>query len=246
VYNAILLLIFVLLANSGYAAIPEKEIQTAIGERLNKLQSETAWREYIKTNADKFPSDFKRETVLVDKSPLEVAGDSFTLGIGYRQFFMKTKMERAKKIMNSPELFKDLFGLDEDSKFGEVGEVFKARIFKKVPVLSNQDYILQYEGRTDGKIWFQRAKQAEDRKNFAIRDNLKALEEVGGGVLFREVSLVYILRWYLRAAGPQVRSIMEKEMVKLNDSVKCAAESEKPLTKELAAECWKMAESKKH
>jgi hypothetical protein len=228
--------------STAYAGHPPNEIQNAMGEHLSKLQSASAWREFVKSKPDGFPKDLSRPTVLVDKMPLQLKDEAFTLGISYRQMYMKTTMERAKQIMTSPDLWRSLFGLDADSKLEETGNRFKARIFKKVPVISDQDYVLEYKNLEDQGIWFQRATQAEDKKEFALRDNLKALEQADGGIILREVSIVYILRWYLRALGPQVRSVMVKELTKLNSSTKCAAESEKPMSQELAKECFTLSE----
>ncbi|HEX4925191.1 MAG TPA: hypothetical protein VFV50_13950 [Bdellovibrionales bacterium] len=230
----------------AFAAIPKNEIQNAIAERLNKYQSAQSWREFVKSVPAGFPADIKTMTAETDKLTLELDGDTYTLGIGYRQVFMKADFERVKKLLTDTALWKDLYGLDAEATISDAADgKFRARIFKKVPVISDQDYTLEYKQFEDGGVWFQRATQAEDKKDFALRDNLKALERVDGGTLLREVSVVYILRWYLRALGPQVRSTMETEVTKLNHALKCAAESSEPVTKKLAGECWKLAEKSK-
>lgn len=237
---------FLLGGRATLAAIPKNEIQTAIAEKLNTYQTAESWREFVKSAPSGYPAEVKKMTAETDKFTLKLGGDTYTLGIGYRQVFMKADLGRVKQILTDTALWKNLYGLDAEATVdGGTRERFKARIFKKVPVISDQDYILEYREFEDGGLWFQRAVQAEDKKEFALRDNLKTLERVEGGTLLREVSLVYILRWYLRALGPQVRSTMESEITKLNHAIKCTAESAKPVTKELAGECWKLAESGK-
>jgi hypothetical protein len=226
----------------GSASVSEKEIQSAIGEKLNQIQNAETWKTFLKENSDKFPPIEGGGTVKVDKLALQIKGETFTLGLGFRQVFLKTTMERAKSLMNSPALFRYLYGLDAESKVDQESDTFRARIFKKVPILSDQDYVLEYKSFQDKDIWFQRASQVEDKKDFALRDNLKTLEPVKDGVVFREISYVYILRWYLRALGPKVRSVMVTELEKVNHSVKCTAESEKPVSNELATDCWQKAE----
>ncbi|MEQ1877504.1 MAG: hypothetical protein ABL958_12735 [Bdellovibrionia bacterium] len=232
----------VLLANGASAAIPEKEILSAIGSKISQLETAGAWRDFVKAKPDTFPLVKQGEsTVVVDKMTLELKGDTFTLGIGSRQMFLKAAFERVKKILNSPVYWKYLYGLDADANIGEPGDVFKARIFKTIPVVSDQDYTLEYRNFENGGVWFQRAKQDSDKNEFALRDNLKALEKVDGGTLYREYSIVYVLRWYLRALGPQMRSVMEKELAKINVSMRCMAESPKELSLELAQVCGKDA-----
>lgn len=222
------------------AAIPEKELLAAVGSKLNQLQTATSWKEFVKTNEKAFPSLDKGPSVVVDKLIFELDGETYTFGVGYRQVFLKTDIGRVKKILNSPGIWKDLYGLDADAAVEGAGDSFKARIFKKIPVVSDQDYVLDYKNFDEGGVWFQRAKQFSDKNEFALRDNLKALEKVDGGVVYREYALVYVLRWYLRALGPQMRSIMETELAKANVAFKCMAESTKEVSADLAKECAKL------
>src|SRR5688572_4826395 len=101
------------------SSIPKKELQEAMGTQLTKLQSAQAWKTFATSKKQFFPLDIKGSYVTVDKMDVDLHGESFTVGVSYRQFFMKTSMERAKKIMNSPSLWKNLYGLDADSTVGE-------------------------------------------------------------------------------------------------------------------------------
>ena len=238
--------LFVLFCFHAAAAIPQKEILTAIGTKITQLETAEAWKTFVKSKPEIFPpmKDGK-STVVVDKMTLELGGDTYTLGVGSRQMTLKADYERVKKILNTPAYWRNLYGLDADANVSEPGDVFKARIFKKIPVVSNQDYTLEYRNFENGGVWFQRAQQESDKNEFALRDNLKALEKTPGGVIYREYSLVYVLRWYLRALGPQMRSVMQTELEKINVSMRCMAESPKPLSSELAKECGAQANVRK-
>lgn len=190
--------------------------------------------------------------MVVDRMPIQVSGESIVLGVGYRQVFIKAKLDRVKKILNDPTLFKSLYGLTENAdvptdkrKIAATETDFQAHIFKKVPLIPNQDYVLGYTNSTDENIWFQRAKMVEDHENFAIRDNLKAVEEVEDGVILREVSMVYVLKWWVRFFGPQMREVMTKELRKITDSMRCLSEGSAEITNASAGACWEKAQASK-
>lgn len=242
-----------LLQGSLAHAIPRQAITDYMNGFLSKIASPEEYKTFLTKNPLAFPEikDPNIVNVITERLEVPFEGDTYTLGIGYRQFQVKCSYERAKKLLNSPELFKSLYGLDGDSKVdiesSEIAqqtadqESFQARIMKSVPVISNQDFILQYSNSFYDPFWFQRAKLVVDKADFALRDNLKTIEVLKGtkdSVVMREISMVYILRWYLRALGPQVRSIMKSELERLSRAEKCTLESDQQLSHELAKSCW--------
>ena len=249
-------LVVCLISISAFASIPEKQITESIGKKLDAISSPEAWREFLEKNLDAFPKMTSKDdqtNVVVKKEELDVDGSFFTLGVGYRQTFVHAPIAKVKKILNSPELFKELYGLDENSDIDEVGgkdkpedrTSFRARIFKNVPLIPNQDYVLDYKNSNGGGLWIQRAKLSKDNTRFALRDNLKVLESIDGGTIFREVSVIYALKWYVRFFGPSVRKVMNEELAKITDSVRCLAEQDSEPTTEAAALCWKKSSVKK-
>lgn len=233
------------------AAVPEKLLTENIGKKLDLLAPPEKWQNFVKENETLFPKTGKsndKTHVIVRKEEMLVDGDSYTLGVGYRQTFIKAPITKVKQILNTPELFKSLYGLDANADVEPIQDkkrenvtAFKARIFKHVPLVPDQDYVLDYENKEVENLWVQRAKLHKDNSRFALRDNLKVLESSQGGTIFREVSVIYALKWYVRFFGPGVRDVMTKETVKITDAVKCLAESEKEPTSELAESCWKIS-----
>ncbi len=244
-------LIFALLfSTSALAAIPEKQILESIAKKLDAIASADKWKEFLAKSGDLFPKTTKsndKTSVVVKKEELNVDDSFFTLGVGYRQTFIHAPLAKVKKILNSPELFKDLYGLDASSDVDELNGkgtaedriYFRARIFKTVPLIPNQDYVLDYTNTIEKGLWIQRAKLHKDHERFALRDNLKVLEASEGGTIFREVSVIYALKWYVRFFGPSVRKVMDEELAKITDSVRCLAERDGEPTDSAAAECWK-------
>lgn len=246
------LLAGLLISISAFASIPEKQITEKISNKLDAIATADKWKEFLAKSEELFPKTSKsndKTSVVVKKEELNVDDSFFTLGVGYRQTFIHAPLEKVKKILNSPELFKDLYGLDASSDVDELNGkgkpedriYFRARIFKTVPLIPNQDYVLDYTNLNEKGLWIQRAKLHKDNEHFALRDNLKVLEPSEGGTIFREVSIIYALRWYVRFFGPSVRKVMDEELAKITDSVRCLAEKEGEPTKTTAAECWKKA-----
>lgn len=235
-----------LVSTVAKAAIDKNAVNQYMDKKLKAISEDSSWKEFVASNATLFPEVKKEADVVVTKEIAEIKGQSYTLGIGHRQVFIKADIEKVKKIFNNVQLFQALYGLDksavvDDGKLAQ-GH-FRARIFKEISLIPNQDYILEYESHQSGKIWFQRAVLVEDKENFALRDNLKTLEPAPGGVIFREVSILYPLKWYVRFMGPSARGVMNKELGKITDSVKCLAEKKEEPTPDLASECWSYAES---
>ncbi len=231
-----------------HAAVPEKLITENIAKKLDAISTPESWKAFVSENEKLFPKIDKesgKAFVSVQREELNIDGASVTLGVGYRQILVKAPLAKIKRILNSPELFKSLYGLDAPANVDEVRgpanepvKTFKARIYKQVPLVPNQDYTLEYSN-TEGKdLFLQRAKLVKDNERFALRDNLTVLESVKEGTVIREVSIIYALRWYVRFFGPSVREVTNKELVKISDSMKCLAELNSEPTEESAADCW--------
>jgi hypothetical protein len=244
------LLIALLFSVSALAAIPEKQITEGIGKKLDAIASAEKWKDFLNKSQELFPKTSKsndKTSVVVKKEELDIDGSFFTLGVGYRQTFIHAPLAKVKKILNSPELFKDLYGLDASSDVDDLNGkgkpeeriYFRARIFKTVPLIPNQDYVLDYTNSNEKGFWIQRAKLHKDNEHFALRDNLKVLESSDGGTIFREISMLYALKWYVRFFGPSVRKVMDEELAKITDSVRCLAERDGDPTNAAAADCWK-------
>jgi hypothetical protein len=228
------------------ASVNASAITEEVNKEFTQLADLESWKAFLDDHPELFPKNNSEVFVKVEKKDLKAGGGSYTVGMGYRQVFIKADIQKVKDILNNPDGFRYLYGLDADSKVDEKkGDKFRARIYKKVPLVADQDYVLEYSSHQDGPVWFQRAKLVEDKKDFALRDNLKALESVEGGVIFREISMVYILKWYGKLFGPQARGIMEKELKKITLATKCAAENPTPFTTEIAQSCWQSAEKTK-
>lgn len=243
-----LVMFLTFLSSFAFADAPTKQIESTIERRFEDLMSDEAWTSFVKNHSEYFPKISEvPNNVVVEKEILKIDGKSYSLGMGYRQVFLKTSLEHAKKVINAPHLFKSLFGLDEagvikSDKALDLNN-YRGRITKKIPVLPDQDYVLEYRAKQPGKIWFQRANLVPDKEDFALRDNLKSLEAVEGGVVFREIAMVYVTKWWVQVLGQQVRDIMKVELKKLNESIKCAVEHKAAtLTEDQAKECWETAE----
>ncbi|MGE3973092.1 MAG: hypothetical protein AB7F59_01050 [Bdellovibrionales bacterium] len=245
----VLLLVF---SHALQASVPNSKILESIEKKLDALSTPEAWNQFISENPKLFPeaSGEKAIThVVVTREEIKAEGETFVLGVGYRQTFMKAPLERVQKILNDPGIFQALFGLDASAIVDKTTlekeltkrTQFKARFFKKISLIPNQDYVLDFTNKMEKKLWFQRAKFVEDKEELALRDNLKALETRDGGVIFREISIVYGLKWYVRFLGPTVREVMNKELAKITDSVKCLAEKSVEITTAEAEICWKTA-----
>ncbi len=256
-------LVFVFFAGKGLASLgPEQlRLQDFISGEVDSLNKKSGWLALIKDHSA-FSDDLK-DRASVTKREVQVGGETYTLGVGYRQVFIHAPMAKVCEVLQSPGLFQDLFGLSQDAQIPQDSNAsgfpkspdtltnsnsskgceqfsFKARITKKVPVVDDQDFVLAYDSAREGDFWFQRARPVEDHKKFALRDNLVVLTKVNEGTLLREVSYVYILRAMLRIFGPQVRSVTQGELEIISRAQKCAAEAHS-LSKETLIDCSKKA-----
>lgn len=221
----------------------EKLLADELNQRLTRLTDAQEWKKFVEAENKLFsePNPSSDVTVKIDRHEVKVDGETFATGLVHRQTYIKAPFKRVREILTSPQLFEALYGLSAStSAEGQDPEHFQARILKKVPLIQDQDFVLDYKAKTEGEIWFQRVRQVYEEKPFAIRDNLVAVTPSGSdGVVFREVGYVYPLKWWVRAMGAEMRSIMKVELLSITKSLKCAAESDiTPVTVELAKKCF--------
>jgi hypothetical protein len=245
------LILFFFLGNLCHAKVPEKEILEIFNQRLNDLANPEAFKKFTESNSKLFPDIVAQNpSMVVEKEELSLKDDTFTLAIGYRQVATakgtNTKASFLKSLWLAPELFQKIYNLDGDSKvvsedLKESKDHFKARVYKKVPGIEDQDYILDYTITYKKPYTFIRAKLDKDQKGFALRDNLKVLEETKDSLIIREISYLYPLRWYVRALGPTARKTMKVELNKVSMIEKCLVEESQsfPPPDEIIKKCAK-------
>lgn len=237
--------------STAMAATPKKELTAILDSQYKELQSSQKWSEFVLKNKEYFPDPTKKSDLVVNviKEELDYKGDTYNIGTSFRQVTLNASLERVKTLLSRPDIFKELYGLDEptapDSNLqpgAQLPAEFEARIYKRLPsVLPDQDYRLRYVSNQDGNVWFQRVTLVEDKTDFALRETLVIVEPVDGKVVFREIGKLYPLQWSIRALGPQLRMITKSELTKVSKAFKCAVESSEPISKELAKTCWNNA-----
>ena len=237
----VILMTVSVLAESGKV----EKIRTAFSERLEAVYlRDEEFDVFRKRYPELFPVDPDPPWILVRKEKMNLDGKSITIGASYIQLTIHVPMERLIRYLESPQWFQALYNLDADACVeGGCGEGrFHARIFKRVPLIPNQDFVLGFSSCQSGCFWFQRAQLVEDRKKFAVRDNLKILESVQGGTVYREISLIYPRRWWARAAGATFRKVMRRELHRLVKALQCVVEGKRELDPAAAAECWEQVD----
>lgn len=232
--------------NSANDKALHEKILKHFDERLSKISNKPEWQKYLKEHSADLPAltADSAPVTIVNKEDLKIENDTYPIGIGNRSAFVKTTLAKYKEFLTTPELFQHAYGLDGPAVVADAPKTpteFLGRIYKKVPGIEDQDYTLKYKVVDEKKILFIRASLQADKKQFALRDNLKILEEVPGGVIAREISIVYPLRWYVRVFYGATMDIMKKEMTKISLVEKCILESEPKtvLLPETSKECWK-------
>jgi len=219
------------------------EVMRYFDQRLLELTEPGVFEAFIAKHPNYFPpkSDAHPVHVVVEKEHTRIGGKKVGLGVSYLQVFIAAEPAYVRQLMESPQWYRHIYDLDRDATYGPINGdgTFKAHIYKKVPVIPNQDYILSFSCVSRGDLWFQRATAIEDRKAFALRDNLKIVHPVEGGTLFREVSFVYPLSWWARALSGVARKTMIKELRIMGNAIKCIAEKGSPFDAEFAAACWR-------
>jgi len=239
---------------AAVAVQAQQDLRSAMNARLDALANRVAWAAFVNRFPERFPpaaSTSGDGVVHAEEEDFELGGRHFAVGIGYRQVLIRAPLARVRRMLSSPDLFKDLYGLDADATVGgltgdrierEHVREFRARILKRLPVLPDQDYMLRYSGSDDGPAWFQRVRLVEDLEGFALRANLQVLEPVNGGVVLRSISMLYPRDWLVRALTTQIRAVTRTELAKMNATERCAAENPAPrLTPAIAAACWAQA-----
>ena len=242
-----LIITFVILMTASLSSETGKveKIRAEFARRLEAIYlRDGGFDVFRKCFPEVFPAELDPPWVLVRKEKLNLDGKSITIGASYTQLMIRVPVEWLIRYLESPQWFQALYNLDADARMegggGEDGR-FHARIFKRVPLLPNQDFVLGFSSSQSGCFWFQRAQLVEDRKRFAVRDNLKILESVKGGTVYREISLIYPRRWWARAAGGSFRKVMRRELHRLARALKCVVEGNRELDSAAAAECWEQA-----
>ena len=152
--------------------------------------------------------------------------------------------QRIFQILRRPDIFKELFGLDSEAHEpvdpSNLSNDFVAKIQKRLPILiPNQDYKMHYTSKESGDYIFQHIEQVEDQQDFAIRETLIVIQKSGNEVIFREIGKIMPMSWMIRALGPQLRQITKSELTKMNEVLKCVAESNETITDQLAAKCYR-------
>ncbi len=215
---------------------------------LEPLEKKNGWQAFDLKYKRQWGSQNSKNPFLatVDELEMKEKGSSYFVGIGLRSVFINAPPKTVVSIVNDPHFFQALFGLDKTSIVEEPKEVnhYQSRVFKLVPGIETQDFILQHDGQWEGDFWIQRAKLVRDEKGFALRDNIKIVEPFEGGSRYREVSLFYPLRWWMRLLNGVVKKETAHQMMQINKTVKCTAEkvaSGIPMSQDLAKECHKLA-----
>lgn len=221
----------------------ETQVMAHFDRHLDALEELEAFEAFIEAHPEYFPAVSFDEPVhvSVNKEYARIDGKRIKIGTSYLQVVLRAEPSVVRQLMESPQWYRDIYDLDRDAFMGPVSEdgSFQAHIYKKVPVIPNQDYVLSFSRRVIGDVWFQRATLKEDFKDFALRDNLKILQRVEGGIVFREVSYVYPLGWLARALSGMARKTMVKELKVMGNALKCIAEKGLPFDPRYAAACWK-------
>lgn len=234
---------------TGGGLLPAEEsskielIRQALSSRLDAIQWRADGVELFRRNhSDLFPREEPGEWVRVRKEKLRLEnGKTVSIGAAYSQVFIPAPMERVIRYLETPAWFRDIYNLDGAAPLGEgPGDTgcFQARIFKKIPLLPDQDFVLGFDRTWQGDMWVQRGRLVEDRKDFAVRDNLKILEPRDGGVMYHEISLIYPRRWWARAAGPTFRRIMRKEVRNILKVLRCVISGGDEWEPRRARTCW--------
>jgi hypothetical protein len=218
---------------------------------LEPLKKTEGWNKFVSDHPDLFgtvdeqnPNPF----LAVGDLPLKVETDEFKLGMGVRSMWIAATPKVVVGVVDNPHIFTALYGLDKPADIYPINAdgSFQAHIFKLVPGIETQDYTLNYVGVWENGNWIQRASQVKDEKGFALRETIKIVTPSGKGSLFREVSLFYPRRWWVRLMHGFVQNIYKKELGKLNKSLKCSAEKVQggvPMTEELARQCLKESQN---
>lgn len=239
-------LLTLLLPQTLLANIPTELITSQWRKDYKELATVKGWTDFLNNKRDVFPtiSGFSSNDVFVIKDEIEINGHKHVYGTGYRQIKLKSTLKRVSEIIRRPDIFREFFGLDEESHSPidpkNLPFQFTAKIKKRLPlIVPNQDYEMRYDLIETPKYQFQLISQIKDTQAFALREILLVLEESDGGVIFREVGKIMPLSWAMRALGAQLRQITKSELAKMNEVLRCVAEAPEPVSDQLAARCYR-------
>ena len=244
----IIVVVTLLLTSLNSNANTQDKVIKAMATELNKWTSKNQMQALIEeasTITKNNPLD-----VTVIRQSMMIDGKKWTLGKGSIRVVIKAPIDKVRKLLTSPAHFQSIYNLDapcvvdEDIKAkakltSSPSGDFLARIYKRVPIFEDQDYILSYKAFQKDSFWFQHASLVKDLKDFALRDSIQILQPLDKNTtIFREISLLYLRRWYLRLLGPQVRGVVRKELQKVAKNFKCIAESSNENLQAVSKECW--------
>lgn len=242
-------IIFTLVSQPAHAGVPDGAILKEMAQTLSVLHTKDGWQSFLTQRKNQCPQADQKNplpSAIVQTQEYEIDGEKINVGISCRSQFIAAVPKIVVQVVNDPRHFQDLYGLDKPAALGPVNPdgSFQARIFKLVPGIETQDYTLEYKSHWEDETWIQSSSFVKDEKHFALRDNMKIIEPSGSGSVFKEISLFYPKRWWVRLFNSAVRKITVRELAKLNKSIKCAAEkvqSGAPMTSELAQTCHQEA-----
>ena len=249
------LLFFTLLTSPSSKADNSPKTMEAISSEMAKalvsLKKKAGWDEFIANHKDLFanvneenPAPFLAVSDLVVK----VDKDEYRVGMGTRSIWIAATPKVVVQVVNNPHTLMPLYGLDKPADIYPVNAdgSFDARVYKLVPGIETQDYTLHYAGNWEGEVWIQEASQVKDEKGFALRENIKIVEPSGHGALFREVSLLYPRRWWVKLMHGLAQNVFKKELGKMNKALKYCAEKVQggtAMSDDLAKACYKESQN---
>jgi len=253
------------MSSFAQAAVPREQITQWMNTQLSSLLTEEAFTRFAKKYIH-YQSE-NQVSVLVKPEEIQIKNEKYTLGLAIKAVKVDLPMDKVKRILSTPKLYQSIYNIDAPADLGFLPDFssFRARIFKKIPVLSNQDYVLDYKPTQVGETWFLRAKLHKDNEDFALRDNLTMVNTTTANSVvvnniasqsdkttqIIEVSYVYILNTLARLAGPQTRKIMQTEIRKAALAFACICDNEEikkseersevfnTLISAAAKDCWK-------
>lgn len=219
---------FLALTRSAAATIPTAKITEEMDKQVSVLLTRAGWISYIQAHPELFKDTQIEKDPFVNTEDLHVKidNDDYTVGVGARSIYISAPPKVVVSVIDNPKFFQSLYGLDKPADTFPLKSdgSYEARIFKVVPGIETQDFILNYQGHWEKDAWIGLAKMVEDKRGFALRTNIKIVAPKGTGSIYHEVALFYPLRWWMRLFHGAVQSVTRSEMTKLNKAIKCAAE----------------------
>lgn len=236
-------------AFQALAKVPPEKILAEIDKILSPLQTENGRLIFFKDHpglCGKVDKTNLKGFVSVEPQVLKIDKEVLNFGLSCRAIYIEAPPSKVISTIDNPLFFQSLYGLNKTAELGPKSKdgIYEARVFKLVPGVETQDYILKYTPHQEKLIWFERATQIKDDAGFALRDNFKIVEPSGTGTLHREISIFVPQRWWLKMKiiGDFVHKVTLEELTKINVALKCAAENIEPLSEAIAKKCHQEAE----